>query len=540
MKRIIILISVIILFANIFTLPISSVSTFTEPKIKVFINNNEVLFTDISPQIINDRVMVPARAVFESLNAEVSWNEKTSEVIIKKNGEFIKLTINSNIMIIGICRTNGTGDLLQTNTITIDVPAQIINDRTMIPLRAVAEALKIKVDWDEKTRSVKIDDYSSVKADGWIYYASWSENGKLYKIDTNGQHRQKLSDYKCGDIRYIDGYLYYVRDNNSKYTYRMDVNGKGDRKISDAWIHFIGVYDDKIYYANLDESDDEFPLYDGKLYRMDMNCENVVKLTEDDVFYPVFYEGWIYYGNEKENGAIYKVDINGKNKTRVSPEGLKLYSGALFDFIDGWFYLENDLFADIIYRVSINGEVQKLTEGHYLSIDKITNEYIYFSDDFQLYRMDLDGKNRKLIAEGNLISMDKYNSTDEWIYYKDLRDSEYGMAIYRVDYNGENKSLIYHGGDVSIHTIIDDKLYVTDYGDIGWNENGGKLYKMDLDGNNPRLLCEYTINYIVFFDDWIYFGNSDDGHQYYKMDLDGNNITRVTYESTWHVTMVSN
>ena len=92
-----------------------------------------------------------------------------------------------------------------------------------------------------------------------------------------------------------------------------------------------------------------------------------------------------------------------------------------------------------------------------------------------------------------------------------------------------------------LYEIIDDKLYLMDYTGIGWNEKkGGKLYKINLDGSNPHLLCDYNMAYVIIRNNWIYFKNSDDKQQYYKMDLDGNNITRLTYESTWHVIIEDN
>jgi len=43
-----------------------------------------------------------------------------------------------------------------SSNVKLDVPAQIIGDRTMVPVRAVAEAFGVKVDWDDSTKTVLI------------------------------------------------------------------------------------------------------------------------------------------------------------------------------------------------------------------------------------------------------------------------------------------------------------------------------------------------------------------------------------------------
>ncbi len=98
--------------------------------------NGKKLFFDQPAMIINDRTLVPMRVIFEELGATVSWDNATETVTAVKDGKTIKLKIGSNIMTI-----NG-------ETKTLDVSASIKNDRTMVPVRAVSEALGAKVEWD--------------------------------------------------------------------------------------------------------------------------------------------------------------------------------------------------------------------------------------------------------------------------------------------------------------------------------------------------------------------------------------------------------
>lgn len=108
--------------------------------------NNEILTFDQPPVIVNDRTLVPLRAIFEALGAEVNWDPDTRTVTANRGEVSLSLVVDTNIL-----NKNGTD-------IEIDVPAQIINDRTMVPTRAIGEALGASVNWNASTRTVLIDD----------------------------------------------------------------------------------------------------------------------------------------------------------------------------------------------------------------------------------------------------------------------------------------------------------------------------------------------------------------------------------------------
>jgi len=113
------------------------------PEISVLVNNQAISF-DQPPVIENDRTLVPLRAIFEALGAEVLWDGETSTVTATRGDITISLQIGSNQLY-----KNG-------EAITIDVPAQIINDRTMVPVRAIAESFNCRVGWDSDTKTVTI------------------------------------------------------------------------------------------------------------------------------------------------------------------------------------------------------------------------------------------------------------------------------------------------------------------------------------------------------------------------------------------------
>lgn len=108
-------------------------------EINVFVDYNRVYF-DVLPKIVEDRTLVPIRALANALgisNDNIIYDEKTENITIKNGKTTIKLTVGSNIAYI-----NGEEKI-------IDVPANVYDDRTLLPLRFIAEAFECNVEWTE-------------------------------------------------------------------------------------------------------------------------------------------------------------------------------------------------------------------------------------------------------------------------------------------------------------------------------------------------------------------------------------------------------
>jgi N-acetylmuramoyl-L-alanine amidase len=99
---------------------------------------------DSPPVIVDGRTLVPARAVFEAMGGKVEWNDATREVAVTVRDVKVNLKIDSKTAYI-----NGSDKQLE-------VPAQIIKNRTMIPVRFVSEAVGCEVSWDQNNRIVGI------------------------------------------------------------------------------------------------------------------------------------------------------------------------------------------------------------------------------------------------------------------------------------------------------------------------------------------------------------------------------------------------
>ena len=117
--------------------------------------DGEELNLDVAPQIIDGRVMVPIRGVLENLGALVKWDDETQTVSARKSSKTVSLEIGSNDVTLDKGETNDGGSA-KTETIQTDVAAQLVSDRTLVPLRVISEAMGYSVDWNDETYTVSI------------------------------------------------------------------------------------------------------------------------------------------------------------------------------------------------------------------------------------------------------------------------------------------------------------------------------------------------------------------------------------------------
>lgn len=144
-----------------------STITYADNQINLYIAE-QLVETDQSPVLINDRTLVPIRIIAENdtFYCTVTWDEENQ--IVKISTEYlmcIEIKIGSNTAITYFENFDNydfethSGIIGKDNIqeILLDVPAQVINGRTMVPIRFVAEALNAEVLWHDASSSVLID-----------------------------------------------------------------------------------------------------------------------------------------------------------------------------------------------------------------------------------------------------------------------------------------------------------------------------------------------------------------------------------------------
>lgn len=115
------------------------------PMIKELVGNTQTTVElDVSPINPSGSTLVPLRGILEALGADVAWNGETREVTITRNELNVVLAIDS------------VEAMVNGEMVTMIEPAQIVNERTLIPLRFVSENLGYKVIWFGETQEIEI------------------------------------------------------------------------------------------------------------------------------------------------------------------------------------------------------------------------------------------------------------------------------------------------------------------------------------------------------------------------------------------------
>lgn len=150
------------------------------PYIRVNIDGQQLLF-DTNPQIVNGRTLVPMGTIFSTLGLTIDWDEATRTATGTSDDTAISFTIGSDQALV-----NG-------EVRTLEVPASIINDRTMIPLRFLSEALGYNVVWVGDSNLILI---SRSDIEEWRYDG-------FEKVEPYKEYEAKfINGVKTADIRY--------------------------------------------------------------------------------------------------------------------------------------------------------------------------------------------------------------------------------------------------------------------------------------------------------------------------------------------------
>lgn len=129
------------------------------PDAKIIYEGQEIEF-DTAPVNIDGTILVPMRAVFEALGAKVKWDGDTQSVEAKKKSKTYNLTLGNPEI-----TESKNGEV--NESVTAEQAPQLVNDSTMIPLRAVGELFGLEVEWNGDTQTVTLTEPDEEGSDDW-------------------------------------------------------------------------------------------------------------------------------------------------------------------------------------------------------------------------------------------------------------------------------------------------------------------------------------------------------------------------------------
>jgi len=299
----------------------------------------------------------------------------------------------------------------------------------------------------------------------WIYYNGYNDEC-FYKMREDGSEKTKLADHYAHDINVVGDWIYfnytsedgfYVDDDGFEHTekygiFKMRTDGSEETLVIDEWLAcYVTVSDGWIYYR-----------YD---------CDRFVTTDEGD--YDII--------TDEENSGIFKVRLDGSDKTQV-------------------------MSGNKIYYVNVVGD------------------WIYYSTNYtrDLYKVRTDGTEKTLILSDER-SCDYINVVGDWIYYVgEEKTDEYRRCINKIRTDGTEKTLLTYGVYICLNAAGDWIYY------DAWYEEGEThpIYRMRLDGSEVTRLGDEDVDEINIVGDWVIYsayGKDIDDYStyYYIMRLDG-------------------
>lgn len=167
------------------------VQAHAEKEIDIVLNGQNIP-CDSPPQIRNDRTVVPISSIVKPLGGTADFDGKARTVSVSVSGKSILFTLDStHVMVDGVVKQ-------------LDTPAVIIKDRTMIPVRFLAEELGYNVRWGGVDRTVYIDAPIEVKeiSDVWV---SKNSTSVTISIQASGDiSGYRIEDYKNPERTVLD------------------------------------------------------------------------------------------------------------------------------------------------------------------------------------------------------------------------------------------------------------------------------------------------------------------------------------------------
>lgn len=438
-----------VLLSLIMAFNICGVSGYADNGITVTLNESEIEF-DVQPRLIDGRTMVPIRAIFEAMGADVAWNEETQTAICTKDKTTVKMTLKSTIEYI-----NGVA-------YEMDAFPVIIDDRTLAPARYVAEAFGYNVDWNEAAQTVIISD-NNLSDEVAVKFVEGYEAAEFSKYNSpaseNGLAGNKI--YLQAKLDSVD---VIKTDAGTDIIYGFFTDNNDHR-----WYSTLNVtlFDDTSNYSNLIEK----PLvvcgiYQGYSEKYKVPAFDMYKLMNLDT------------GDTKTGFAKINESLNiqsEKSNTDKTEDKVTNYDFTSTTGIESYLY-EN-------YK-TLNTDVGKYTFSYGVT------DYGYFSEDFCI-DIEADGADLGLLIEYDTVVRGDYTDSEIENGKNQLKSFIKTIASDLID-RMPNKKLTgsYHDShyrypNLKMNLIIEDYYTWANYDRGGKNTSASTFrWLPNLDGRN--------------------------------------------------------
>jgi hypothetical protein len=359
-----------------------------------------------------------------------------------------------------------------------------------------------------------------------LYFRNMLDENRIYVKDLSTGTETKLNNVGGMALNSSATKLFYVNESDY-YVYQMDKDGKNTKKISSTTTINILVVGDYLYYRdnyqytsmrriNLTTGVEENLTYETHVAPVSSPTELLKGNAVGSLV--VEKDGWIY--GSSTNG-LYRMKADGSSRTKISDH--RAISMAI---LSDWIYFINPDHLNWIFRMKLDGSEYSVVSTKTAGRIIIKDEWIYFNN-YGLSRVRTDGSGLKTLENGLTGYVDYqpgfYIDNNKIIYVQMIDD--YTRVISRLDLDGKNKDVLIQGNNWLLN-VRDSWIYyhVHDYSGMTQYQN----YKMDFYGNHKTLITnEDQIDLIGTYDGWVYaygFNRSS----VFKMKADGSSKKVLT------------
>lgn len=352
----------------------------------------------------------------------------------------------------------------------MEVPAVGINGRIMVPIRFISEAIGANVDWVNETKTVFINDLAEQKDLGNI------QNGGRFASDSN--------------------YYYHILPDG--VLLRESIAAKHKEKISDNILQDLHIINDWIYCIGKDKGT-------NKVIRMKKDGSEKEIIVNKPVNSMQIINDWIYYSESTDESVLYRTKTDGTETAKIVDNGDFSYKNWFV--LNGWVYYFNTQELTIS-RIRIDGSSKR----------NLTNRIMGFSPSEKIYGIKLIDKEFLYI-----------------VIHKDITDSnriKYTSGLYRIPIKGGELTKITDKVPMSVN-MDDDWLYLA----VETLESNYKLIRCKKDGSEVFTINEYKKGDIpksIYINDALIFytvirGEETPEELLFCMGPYGNNIQQYTW-----------
>ncbi len=222
--------------------------------------------------------------------------------------------------------------------------------------------------------------------------------------------------------------------------------------------------------------------------------------------------------------AIYNIDEDyNKNNYNTSPGNIQ-NGGYIVKYNNNYIYAngdaDNNLYKSAVYKKN----AKKISGGHFFYETNLCNDEIYYVSSYpgEIWKISVDGLSKKKLVNkkaGNLIIYNNY------MFYRQSEDDNWGK-LYRANLNGNNKKLL--ANKVKNFCIHNNIIYYFDL-------EREKLCSMDIDGNNVTVINNSYTNNIFIIKNMLIYSDHNREDKLYAYDLKSNGEYCISNDICWDI-----